>query len=217
MAIIKNLSEGNLSSIFLLIKNKFVQKAFKTGSSTEYKVLSDNDLTNELKEKYDAAHTHSQADHAPADAQANIVEAVKVNGVALTVENKAVDVHVPLLSTDISADKESVAKTATPKAVYDYVAAAIAGVSSLSFKILTSEEYDAETGIPTIEAQASFIYLVPVNGASNNAYAEYIYVDGKWECIGNTEVDLSGYMKTEDLVEFTTEEVNAIWTSVMSS
>ena len=217
MAIIKNLSEGNLSSIFLLIKNKFVQKAFKTGSSTEYKVLSDNDLTNELKEKYDAAHTHSQAEHAPADAEANVVEAVKVNGVALTVENKSVDVHVPLLSTDISADKESIAKTATPKAVYDYVASAIAGVSSLSFKILTSDEYDAETGVPSIAAEAGFIYLVPVNGSSNNAYAEYIFIDGKWECIGKTEVDLTGYMKTEDLQEFTTDEVNAIWTSVMSS
>lgn len=217
MAIIKNLSEGNLSSIFLLIKNKFVQKAFKTGSTTEYKVLSDNDLTNELKEKYDAAHTHSQADHAPADAQANIVEAIKVNGVELNIENKAVDVHIPLLSNDISTDKESTVKTATPKAVYDYVAAAIAGVSSLSFKILTSEEYDAETGTPTIEAQAGFIYLVPIDGSTNNAYAEYIYINEKWECIGKTEVDLTDYIKKEDLVEFTTEEVNAIWTSVMSS
>lgn len=217
MAKIKNFSEGNMSTLLLLIKNAFVKKVFKTGSTTEYKVLSDNDLTNELKSNYDAAHTHSQAKHAPADAQVNVVEAVKVNGVALTVENKTVDVHVPLLSTDISADKESVAKTVTPKAVHDFVSSAIAGVSSLSFKILTSEEYDAETGVPTIESEAGFIYLVPITGSSNNAYAEYIYINEKWECIGKTEVDLTGYMKTEELVEFTTEEVNAIWTSVMSS
>ena len=36
------------------------------------KGLSTNDLTNELKANYDAAYTHSQADHAPADAEKNV-------------------------------------------------------------------------------------------------------------------------------------------------
>lgn len=218
MATFKNFSEGNISTLLLLIKNKFVQKVFKTGSTTEYKVLSDNDLTNELKSNYDAAYTHSQANHAPADAQANVIEEVKVNGTALTIENKAVDIPVPLLSNDIAADKASTVKTATPKAVYDYVASAIAGASGgLTIKILADGEYNADTGVPTVEGNNSYIYFVPIAGGSNNAYKEYVYVEGAFECIGTTEVDLSGYVKSEDLVEFTTDEINAIWTSVMSS
>ena len=59
------------------------------------KGLSTNDLTNELKAQYDAAYTHSQAAHAPADAQKNIIETVKVNGAAVTVTDKAVDISVP--------------------------------------------------------------------------------------------------------------------------
>jgi hypothetical protein len=59
------------------------------------KGLSTNDLTNELKGQYDAAYTHSQVAHAPADAQANIIESVKVNGTALTITGKAVDIAVP--------------------------------------------------------------------------------------------------------------------------
>lgn len=59
------------------------------------KGLSTNDLTNELKSNYDAAYTHSQIAHAPADAQANIIESVKVNGTALTITGKAVDITVP--------------------------------------------------------------------------------------------------------------------------
>ena len=59
------------------------------------KGLSTNDLTNELKAQYDAAYAHSQVAHAPADAQKNVIETVKVNGVALTVADKAVDVAVP--------------------------------------------------------------------------------------------------------------------------
>lgn len=59
------------------------------------KGLSTNDLTNELKANYDAAYAHSQEAHAPVNAQANIIETVKVNGTALTVTDKAVDISVP--------------------------------------------------------------------------------------------------------------------------
>ncbi len=59
------------------------------------KGLSTNDLTNELKANYDAAYAHSQVAHAPADAQKNIIETVKVNGTVVTVTDKAVDIAVP--------------------------------------------------------------------------------------------------------------------------
>ena len=59
------------------------------------KGLSTNDLTNELKGQYDAAYAHSQEAHAPANAQANVIETVKVNGTAVTVTDKAVDIVVP--------------------------------------------------------------------------------------------------------------------------
>lgn len=59
------------------------------------KGLSTNDLTNELKAQYDAAYAHSQVAHAPADAQKNVIETVKVNGTAVTVTDKAVDIVVP--------------------------------------------------------------------------------------------------------------------------
>lgn len=59
------------------------------------KGLSTNDLTNDLKANYDEAYTHSQAAHAPVNAQENIIESVKVNGTALTITDKAVDVTVP--------------------------------------------------------------------------------------------------------------------------
>jgi len=210
--------ENALSTILLLIKNGFVQKVLKTGSSTDYKVLTDNNLSDDLKGKYDEAYTHSQTDHAPAGAQANVIESVKVNNVELTIEGKAVNIAIPVLSVDINADRTLNSKAATPKAVYEYVAAAIASMSGgLSFKILTDGEYDTESGLPTIEGSPNFFYLVPIAGSTNNVYTEYIFVEDKYEPIGTTEVDLSGYMKVDDLVEFTTEEINALWTSVFGS
>lgn len=218
MAQHQNIGENALYDILLLIKNRFVTKSLKTGSDSEYKVLTDNNLTDALKANYDAAYSHSQVNHAPANAQENVIEKVKVNGTEVQIESKSVDIPVPLISTDISTDKNMNTKAASAKAVYDYVASAIAGVSGgLSFKILTTGEYDASTDMPTLAGDSCFIYLVPIAGGSGNAYKEFIYINNSYECIGTTECDLSGYMKTTDLVEFTTDEINAIWTSVMSS
>lgn len=45
------LDKTGLTQLWAKIKEKFVVKEHKTGSSTEYKVLSDNNLTDDLKEK----------------------------------------------------------------------------------------------------------------------------------------------------------------------
>lgn len=45
------------------------------------------------------------------------------------------------------------------------------------------------------------IYLVKDNkGKDNNNYLEYLWLNGKYELIGSTQVDLSGYAKIEDIV-----------------
>ena len=61
-----------------------------------------NDLTNDLKAKYDAAYTHSQEAHAPSNAQANVIETVKVNGTALNPTSKAVNIVVPTTVASLS-------------------------------------------------------------------------------------------------------------------
>lgn len=61
-------------------------------------------LTDELKALYDAAYSHSQTAHAPSDAEANVIETVKVNGTALTPADKAVDITVP---TDYAASSHN--------------------------------------------------------------------------------------------------------------
>lgn len=52
MADVKNyLDKAGVADLWEKIKAKFVAKEFKTGSQSEYKVLSDNNLTDELKQK----------------------------------------------------------------------------------------------------------------------------------------------------------------------
>ena len=354
MSTINNTGANALTYIFTLIKNKFVQKVYKTGSSSVFKTLSDNDLTDALKALYDAAYSHSQAAHAPSTAQANVIETVKVNGTALTPTNKAVDVEVPtavsdltndegfissakyvvaatvntsvepntvsitdsianilaakaagyeavlrgtmygdisfdlplrivfgngsslyfsgvvpygdagdsllsveidstltgvlqqartdnvlheddldgyatedyvdgaiptvpVISTDISSDAASDVKTASPKAVKSYVDAAIGGIGGFSFRILGAGEYNA-SGVPTVTGETNKIYLVPLSEtATNNVYAEWIYVNNGFERIGQTSMDLSGYVKETDIVELTNAQIQTIWDNVLSA
>lgn len=49
--------------------------------------------------------------------------------------------------------------------------------------------------LPTENISTSTIYLVPSqNPTSENVYDEYIYVNGNWEHIGSTTIDLSDYV-----------------------
>ena len=60
------------------------------------------------------------------------------------------------------------------------------GSSSLGIQILGSNDYDSETGIPTIEEPIENVfYLVPNNNDTNDLYEEWIYTNGEWEKFGS--------------------------------
>lgn len=78
-------------------------------------------FTTGLKSNYDAAFNHSKTAHAPSNAQANVIETVKVNGATLTPNKKAVDVTVPTKVSQLSNDtgfitsyKDTTYKLGTP-------------------------------------------------------------------------------------------------------
>ena len=78
-----------------------------------------NDLTNELKANYDAAYNHSQEDHAPANAQANVIESISVNGTAQAVTGKGVNITVPTTVAALT-DAADYAKKTDLTNVYQY-------------------------------------------------------------------------------------------------
>ena len=88
-----------------------------------------NDLTDALKANYDAAYTHSQSAHAPSNAQANVIETVKVNGTALTPTAKAVNVVVPTKVSDLT-DASNYALKSDLTNVYKYKGS-VAAVANL--------------------------------------------------------------------------------------
>jgi hypothetical protein len=173
------------------------------------KVLSTNDYTTAEKNKLAGI---------AAGAQVNAITTVKVNGRELTPDtNKAVDVTVPTKTSQLTNDSgfqnaTQVKATVTGQGyqtqsqVQSLINSAVGNVTSIRYEKVTSLPATGATGV---------IYLVAHSHGTQDIYDEYIWIaDTKtFEKIGNTDIDLSGYVKTTDLTAITTDELNAMWSA----
>lgn len=91
----------------------------------------------------------------------------------------------------ITASVDSLVNYYTKTETYtrEEVNALIGQIATISFEVV---DVLPQTG------EANKIYLVPATeGKPQNGYDEYIYVNGSWEKIGSTNIDLSQYATTE--------------------
>lgn len=162
------------------------------------KGLSTNDLTNALKSNYDKAYSHSQSAHAPANAQANVIESIKVNGTAQTVTSKSVNITVPTKVSALTNDSGY----QTNSQVQTLINNAISGITGIEFSVVTSLPSTGSKGV---------IYLVSHSHGAGDSYDEYIWVNNAFEKIGNTDIDLSGYWLKNDLVECANSDIDSMF------
>ena len=131
--------------------------------------------------------------------QANVIETIKVNNVALTPTSKAVNITVP---TDNSV-LTNAAGYQTAKDVTDAINEAIGGLTGISFEIVETLPTQGKTGV---------IYLIAHSHGTKDNYDEYIWLEKSksYEKIGNTDVDLSNYVTKNDITIMTEQELAAI-------
>lgn len=269
-----------------------VDKEFKTGSQSQYKVLSDNNLTDELLTKINNAGDSSfsgnygdlrskpsinghelasgensletlgiQAagdyatktelgnkvskedgkglsteDYTTAEktklggiqtgAQVNVIESVKVNGIAQEADGKAVNIAVPTKVSQLSNDSKfqtetevtskvnsavadkvnqtqmtsAISAATTDMATKTYVTQQLANINKKAVVTSTEEMTDPNT-----------IYLIANVGEQDNSYDEYIVYEGTPEKIGTTKVDLTNYVQDSDLIAITNGEIDEIF------
>lgn len=65
--------------------------------------------------------------------------------------------------------------------------------------------------------ESNVIYLVPKSGSGNDIYNEYIYIDGKPEHIGSTQIDLSNYVQEAPKDGKTYGRNNGAWSEIVES
>ena len=131
-------------------------------------------------------------------AQVNIIESIKVNGTAQSVSSKSVDISVPTNNNQLING----AGYQTASQVTEAIKSAVGGITGFEQQIVSELPASGKKGI---------IYLISNSGTNPNAYDEYIWVNTAFEKIGSTEVDLSGYLKTTDIVAITEEELESIF------
>ena len=113
------------------------------------------------------------------------------------------------VDTQMSDSSNNPVRNSVIKAYVDSVAAQITGVE---FRKVQALPQTGENGV---------IYLVPKSGTqpSGNIYEEWIWItaDSTFEKIGETNIDLSGYVQSSDLVEITTSDIDSMFTTVFGS
>lgn len=162
--------------------------------------LDDDDLLfviTMLKSKFAPfEHNHNGATEGAAGFM-SAADKKKLDGIAKNATKTEISDVINDLSTDLTA--------ASSKAVREYVKSALADITGFSGEIVESLP---ETG------EDNVIYLVPKTSAKgNDVHNEYMWINGAFELIGTTAVDLSGYLKTSDLRPMTNEEIENVFTA----
>lgn len=153
------------------------------------KGLSTNDYTTEEKTKLSQiaakAQVNVQADWNVTDTSSDAF-----------IKNK------PTIPTVDTAMSDTSTNPVQNKVVNKAIADAIGSISTIEFKVVSE--------IPTTGNNYT-IYLKPHSHGTGDSYDEYVWVSNTWEKIGNTDIDLSGYVKATDLYAITNEEIDAMF------
>lgn len=129
------------------------------------------------------------------------------NGLLFLLQQLKVKIDAMAVTVDGTVTADG-ANAVTGKAVYDFVTAAIAGISGFHAEIVSE--------LPA-SGQSNILYLVAKSSAaSGNGYDEYLYINGAWERVGSTDIDLSGYVQAADMHAITNTEISDIINQVWS-
>ena len=203
----KFLDDTDLALVWARVKAEDAKKQDKESG----KGLSSNDYTGTEKAKL--ANIEDGA-------QVNDLEAVQVNGVDVPINNKIANIPVPTNNNQLTNGANYTTMSAVEGKGYQ--------TSSQVNTIITGKGYQTQSQVQALinaaghlkkqivqtlptTGQSDIIYLVPKSTSeTNNAYDEYQWINNKWELMGDSQIDLSGYYNTSNLIPLTEAEIDAI-------
>lgn len=199
---IEYLDKSGLTFLISKIKTALNEKV----NVVSGKGLSTNDYTSAEKQKLSGIAS---------GAQANVIESVKVNGTKLTPSSKAVDVTVPTKTSQLTNDSGYQSATSVESIITAKGYQTQSQVQSLinsAVGNITSIKYEKVNSLPTTGSNG-VIYLVAHSHGTQDIYDEYIWLaeTKTYEKIGNTDIDLSAYVKKSELTAITTNDLITMW------
>lgn len=187
------------------VQNKVINSALGNKvDKVSGKGLSTNDYTTAEKDKLAGIAEG-------ATANVGTITGVSMNGTSIATSGVANITSLPAsiltgtIKNGVTATTQtagdSSTKVATTAFVGTAIANALADITGIDFQIVET--------LPSTGVKGT-IYLVSNSGTGTNVYDEYIWVNNKWEKIGTTNVDLSGYVQKSEMVAITNSEIDTI-------
>lgn len=199
---VEYLDKSGLTILISKIKNALGGKVDVVSG----KGLSTNDYTNAEKDKLSGIAS---------GAQVNVIESVSVNGTKIEPSSKAVAISVPTKVSQLSNDSDfqnatQVNNTITGKGYQTQ--SQVQSLINSAMGNVTSIKYQKVNSLPTTGSN-SVIYLVSHSHGTQDIYDEYIWIADTetFEKIGNTDIDLSAYVKSSELVAISTSDLGTMW------
>ena len=219
MATKKYLDDNGLTYYHSKVKTMFAGKVDKeTG-----KGLSSNDYTDTEKNKLSGiaagAEVNVQSDWDETDSSSDAYILNKptiptVNNATLTIQkngttvntftanasqNVTANITVPTNNNELTNG----AGYQTSSEVQSAINSAIEGITGVDFQVVASLPATGTKGV---------IYLMSNSGSAPNVYDEYIWLSASssYEKIGTTDIDLSGYQLSSELIAVTNAEIDTI-------
>ena len=191
------------------IQNKVVKAALDDKvDKVSGKQLSTEDFTTVLKTKLEGLY-QVIVDSA--------LDATSENAVQNKVVKAALDLKAPLASPAFTGLPTAPTATAGDNSTQVATTAFVQGEITSAIGDVVAREFRVVQTLPS-EGDSKYIYLVPKSTAqTRNIYDEYVWVVessvGSWEKIGDTAIDLSGYVQTTDMIAVTTSEIDTMFTN----
>ena len=192
--------------------NKYVHPSYTAHASGLYKITTDalgsvSDVSTVAKSDITALGIPAQDTVTTVDSALSPTSTNPVQNKVINTElGKKAAVASPTFTGTPAAPTPVAGTNSTQLATTAFVGTAItnalSGITSFNFQIVAT--------LPPTGVKGT-IYLVSNSGAGTNEYDEYLWVTDRFELIGSLSVDLSGYVKTTDLVAVTTAEIDAMF------
>lgn len=196
-----------------------VDAANYTSPSSWKKVGGDTTVVENLQQS--VTNIEQKLETVEEGAQVNAIEQVKVDGTALSIVDKSVNIDLAgaltpyaktadvanelaakVAKTDFDALAEKVGDPASDDAAATGIYKVIADVeTALKSDITAIPKFKIEVvdELPESGDSATVYLVLDKEDNTGDLYTEYIYVNGTWENLGKQTVDLSAYSTTEQM------------------
>lgn len=142
----------------------------------------------------------------------------------ITINGTTTDIYIPASATVDTAMSDSSTNAVQNKVIKSYVDTAVGAVVQIKFDAdTTGAGYTSLTDLQTKHPTGAngTIYLVQNSGSGSNTKDEYFWNSAGstpgYEKFGTTDIDLTNYVQTTDLVEITTGDIDTMFNTVFGN